>query len=69
MGTLSKLRRMVQRDGPSVREVARRLGISRNTAIKWLAMRTMVELPCPQRVTASSVLDRYKERLAQWLNA
>ena len=52
-----------------MREVARRLGISRNTVIKWLAMRTMVELPCPQRVTASSVLDRYKERLAQWLNA
>ena len=36
MGTLSKLRRMVLRDKVSVREAARRLRISRNTATKWL---------------------------------
>ncbi len=34
MGTLSKLRRMVRRDGVSVREAARRLHISRNTAAR-----------------------------------
>ncbi|HRF84563.1 MAG TPA: IS21 family transposase [Pseudoxanthomonas sp.] len=69
MGTLSKLRRMVRRDGLSVREAARRLGISRNTASKWLAMPAMVEPRYPKRVAASSVLDPYKERLAQWLKA
>ena len=36
MSTLSKLRRMVHRDHLSVREASRRLGISRNTAAKWL---------------------------------
>ena len=37
MGTLSKLRRMVLRENVSVREAARRLRISRNTAKRWLA--------------------------------
>ena len=69
VGTLSKLRRMVRRDGLSVREAARRLGISRNTASKWLAMDAMVESRYPRRVAASSVLDLYKERLGQWLKA
>ena len=37
MGTLSKLRRLVLRDNVSVREAARRLNISRNTARRYLA--------------------------------
>ncbi len=43
MGTLSKLRRMVLRENVSVREAARRLRISRNTAKRWLAEPEMVE--------------------------
>ena len=38
VGTLSKLRRMVRRDGLSVREASKKLGIARNTAARWLAM-------------------------------
>jgi transposase len=69
VGTLSKLRRMVRRDGLSVREAARRLGISRNTAAKWLAQQDMVEPRYPTRVVASSILDPYKAQLAMWLKA
>ena len=43
MGTLSKLRRMVLRENVSVREAARRLRISRNTAKRWLSEPDMVE--------------------------
>ena len=43
MSTLSKLRRLVLRQDVSVREASRRLGISRNTATKWLKDGQMVE--------------------------
>ena len=43
VSTLSKLRRLVLRDGVSVREASRRLGISRNTASKWLSEPEMRE--------------------------
>ncbi|ASJ23740.1 IS21 family transposase [Laribacter hongkongensis] len=67
MQTLSKLRRMVLRDKVSVREAARRLRISRNTAAKWLAEPQMVEPTYPQRQSAPSVIDPYREQLASWL--
>lgn len=69
MGTLSKLRRLVRRDGLSVREAARRLGIARNTASKWLAQQEMAEPRYPKRVHMPSILDPYKEQLATWLKA
>jgi transposase len=69
VGTLSKLRRLVRRDGLSVREAARRLGISRNTASKWLAREEMVQPRYPKRVAAPSVLDPFKDRLSLWLKA
>ena len=53
----------------SVREASRRLGISRNTATKWLKDGQMVEPRYPQRVSAPSILDPYKEQLSQWLKA
>jgi len=65
--TLSKLRRMVLRDKVSVREAARRLRISRNTAAKWLSEPQMVEPTYPQRVATPSLLDPYKDQLAGWL--
>lgn len=67
MGTLSKLRRMVLRENVSVREAARRLRISRNTAAKWLNEPQMVEPRYPQRAAAPSLLDPYREQLANWL--
>ena len=67
MQTLSKLRRMVLRDKVSVREAARRLRISRNTAAKWLAEPQMLEPAYPQRAAAPSLLDPYREQLAAWL--
>ena len=59
MSTLSKLRRLVLRQDVSVREASRRLGISRNTATKWLKDGQMVEPRYPQRVSAPSILDPY----------
>jgi hypothetical protein len=63
VGTLSKLRRLVLRDGMSVRQASRRLGISRNTATKWLSAPEMVEPQYPVRQAAASVLDPFKEQL------
>jgi transposase len=67
VGTLSKLRRLVRRDGMSQREAARRLGLSRNTVAKWLAHEGMHEPRYPKRVAIPSILDPYKEQLASWL--
>ena len=67
MGTLSKLRRLVLRDGMSVRQSSRRLGISGNTAAKWQG--EMVEPKCPVRKSVASVLGPYKEQLVTWLKA
>ena len=69
MSTLSKLRRLVLRQDVSVREASRRLGISRNTATKWLKDGEMAEPRYPQRVSGPSILDPYKEQLSQWLKA
>ena len=69
MGILNKLRRLVLRDGMSVRQASRRLGISRNTATKWLNEPEMVLPQYPLRQAAPSVLDPYKEQLALWLKA
>ena len=69
MGTLSKLRRLVLRENVSVREAARRLRISRNTAKRWLAQPDMVAPTYPKRASAAGLLDPYKEHLALWLKA
>ncbi len=69
MGTLSKLRRMVLRENVSVREAARRLRISRNTAKRWLAQPEMVEPVYPKRVAAQRLIDAYTEHLQLWIKA
>ena len=69
MGTLSKLRRMVLRENVSVREAARRLRISRNTARRWLAEPEMVQPTYPKRASSPGLLDPYKEHLRLWLKA
>ncbi len=69
MGTLSKLRRLVLREGVSVREAAQRVGIARNTASRWLALGDMVEPRYRRRVPSTSILEPYKEQLVLWLKA
>lgn len=69
VSTLSKLRRLVRRDGVSIREASRRLGISRTTAGKWLAEPQMVEPRYPKRVSAPTKLDPFKEQLHTWIRA
>ena len=69
MGTLSKLRRLVLREGVSVREAAQRVGIARNTASRWLALGDMVEPRYQRRGPTTSILDPYKEQLNAWLKA
>ena len=61
MGTLSKLRRLVLREGVSVREAAQRVGIARNTASRWLALGDMVEPRYRRRVPSTSILEPYVE--------
>ena len=45
VGMLAKIRRMHLRDRLSIREVARRTGLSRNTVREWLRKPQVVE-PC-----------------------
>ena len=56
MGTLSKLRRLVLRDNVSVREAAKRLNISRNTAKKYLEQPDMVEPQYAKRQSPPGLL-------------
>ena len=69
VGTLSKLRRLVLREGVSVREAAQRLGIARNTASRWLALVDVTEPRYPKRVPAKSILEPFKEQMILWLKA
>ena len=69
MSTLSKLRRLVLRDGVSIREASRRLGISRNTASKWLTEPEMREPKYPKRVKGEVILSPFEDTLARWLKA
>jgi transposase len=60
---------MVHRDGVSIREAARRLRISRNTATRWLAEPEMREPLYPKRMASPTLLDPYKVHLDLWLKA
>ena len=65
MATLSVIRRWALREQMSIREIARRTGLSRNTVKKYL--RAGVEMPRYAKRTSSSKLDPYAEKLATWL--
>lgn len=68
VGMLAKIRRMYRREGLSLREIARRTGLSRNTIRGWLRQSEVVEPKYPTRTT-KSVLDPWAEQLASWLSA
>ncbi len=65
MATLSVIRRWALREQLSIREIARRTGLSRNTIKKYLA--SGVVEPRYAKRSSSSKLDPYAERLSQWL--
>ena len=66
MAILSVIRRWHLREKLSIREIARRTGLSRNTIRKYLRRwrRSSREFKVPER---PSKLDPYAERLAAWL--
>ncbi len=65
MAILSSIRRWHLRDQMSIREIARRTGLSRNTIRKYLASK-VVEPKYPHRKTPSK-LDDYAVKLSAWL--
>ena len=69
MGTLSKLRRLVLRDKVSIRQASRQLGISRNTATRWLQAAEVTVPRYPKRQPIYGVLDPFKDQLSNWLKA
>ena len=65
MGLLNIIRRMHLRQNLSIREIARRTGLSRNTVTKHLAAGTIEPtFATPER---PSKLDPFAEKLAGWL--
>ena len=65
MGLLNIIRRMHLRQKLSIREIARRTGLSRNTVTKHLAADTVEpKFATPER---PSKLDPFAEKLAGWL--
>ena len=63
---LSVIRRWHHRDGISIRAIARRTGLSRNTVRKYLAS-GVVDPQYPKR-KGPSKLDEYSKTLTSWLN-
>jgi transposase len=68
VGMLAKIRRMHFRDRMSIREVARRTGLSRNTVRDWLRRGDVVE-PAFRKRPVRSVVDPWAEALRTWLGA
>ena len=62
---LSVIRRWRLREQMSIRDIARRTGLSRNTILKYLA-NGVVEPRYPKRKSRST-LDPFAEKLTDWL--
>ena len=67
MATLSVIRRWALREQLSIREIARRSGLSRNTIKKYLASGGVE--PRYAKRTSKSKLDPFAGKLSQWLKA
>ena len=66
MAILSAIRRWHFRDGASIREIARRSGLSRNTVRKYLQSK-VVEPQYPARDSVGK-LSPFEPKLRQWLS-
>ncbi len=66
VATLNVIRRWALRDQLSIREIARRTGLARNTVKKYL--RSDQTEPQYAKWVSSSKLDPYSEKLATWLD-
>ena len=65
MGLLNVIRRLALREQVSIREIARRTGLSRNTIKKYLKAGTVEpKFAVPER---PSKLDPFADKLAVWL--
>lgn len=67
VATLSVIRRWALREQMSIREIAKRTGLSRNTVRKYLRSETVV--PQYAKRVSRSRLDPFAEKLAAWLEA
>jgi transposase len=63
---LAKIRRMRYREHLSIREIARKTGLARNTVREWLRQPEVVEPTYPTRRVFTK-LDAYAETLTGWL--
>lgn len=68
VGILAKIRRLHLRDKLSIREIAKRTNLSRNTIRHWLRQPDMTEPKYPNRHN-KSVVDPYIAQLQQWITA
>ena len=66
MGRLAKIRRMHLRGHLSIREIARRTGLSRNTVRDWRRQPQVVEPGYAKREVVTKLVD-YIETLSAWL--
>jgi transposase len=66
MAILSIIRRWHYRDHVSLREIAKRLGVSRNTVRRYIRAGTV--LPSYPERQSPSKLDGFAAKLADWLN-
>ena len=69
MEMLGRIRRMHVRDKLSVREIAKRTGLSRNTLRKWLRNAEQVKEPVYSRASGFSKLAAFTDELVQCLKA
>jgi transposase len=66
VGMLAKIRRMRFREHLSIREIARKTGLARNTVREWLRQPEAIEPAYPKREVVTK-LDAYAETLSSWL--
>lgn len=66
MGMLAKIRRMHIREKLTIREIATRTNLSRNTVRQWLKSPEMSKPKYPERCVVI-VVDPYSDQLRSWI--